>query len=260
MISVMIVVFVASLVGSPHCACMCGPIIALTMGLEKKAVHRGREQIVLYHFGRLLAYISLGALAALVGTRLDQTGFLLGVQHCSAFLSALLLFILGFISISRVYGYPLRVPKAPEMLRKFIFALHRKALAFKPFKRAMVTGLLTSILPCGWLYIFVIMAGGTGSLISGAVIMLAFWIGTLPVLTVLTFGLQKFTIRLSPKFRLIPAVVIIFLGVFTVSTRMMADRNRQVPSFEISQLFKDNRTSVPNAVSQLQSGCKKHDQ
>ena len=111
MITIIIAVILASLVGSPHCACMCGPIVALTMGMEGKTGPNRKRQLALYHFGRLIAYICLGSLASLMGAALDQTGFLLGLQNCSAFLSALILLLFGIISISRVYGYRLPVSK-----------------------------------------------------------------------------------------------------------------------------------------------------
>ena len=103
------------------------------------------------------------------------------------------------------------------------------------------------------------MAGGAGSLFLGIAIMSSFWIGTLPILTVCTLGIQKFTSRLSPKIRLIPAITIVLLGIFTVFSRIVANHNHQKTSFDISQFFQDNLNSLPHTVSHLQSGCKNHD-
>ena len=260
MFSIIVAVILASLLGSPHCACMCGPLIAFTMGLEGESIPSRRRQLALYHSSRLLAYISLGALASLIGTALDQTGFLIGVQNCSAFLSALLLLLFGFISISRVYGYQLPVKKVPDNLHKFISLVHGKSLRLEPFQRAMATGILTSILPCGWLYVFVAIAVGAGSLLKGIVIMFAFWIGTLPMLTVCTFGIQKFISGLSPKIRLIPSIAIILLGIFTVSSRLMINDKNEVSSFENIKFSRSDFSSISKTLSQLKPACKNHDQ
>jgi len=52
-------VFLASIIGSTHCSAMCGPI-AVT-------VHNRSGYLALYHIGRLLSYLTLGALAGLIG-------------------------------------------------------------------------------------------------------------------------------------------------------------------------------------------------
>ena len=259
MTTVIIAVLLASLVGSPHCACMCGPLIAFTMGMEGKTESKKTKQVVFYHFGRLLAYLSLGALAFVMATALDQSGFLIGVQHFSAFLSAFLLIPFGLISISRVYGIPLSILRAPQTLTKFVFFAHRKARAFRPSKRAFFTGILTSVLPCGWLYVFVVMAAGSGSLVWGLLIMGSFWVGTLPVLTVCTLGIQEFTSRLSPKIRLIPALVIVLLGIFTVSSRMKINDQNQSSLFEKIQSSQEYFSTIPNVLSSLKPLCKNHD-
>ncbi|MGB3364863.1 MAG: sulfite exporter TauE/SafE family protein, partial [Thermodesulfobacteriota bacterium] len=58
-LSIPLAVFVASILGSTHCVTMCGPI-AIT-------VNNSSGYMSLYHVGRLISYLILGALAGLLG-------------------------------------------------------------------------------------------------------------------------------------------------------------------------------------------------
>ena len=70
-------IFVASLLGSLHCASMCGPFAAFALMRDAR---RGAWLIqALYHGGRLLAYATLGAVAGAFGATLDFGGSLLGI-------------------------------------------------------------------------------------------------------------------------------------------------------------------------------------
>lgn len=66
----------------------------------------------------------------------------------------------------------------------------RRLMDRPPVVRAAATGLFTTLLPCGWLYAFVVTAAGTGSgtPLHGAALMAVFWLGTLPMM--LTVGVD----------------------------------------------------------------------
>ena len=66
-------------------------------------------------------------------------------------------------------------------------------------RRGAATGLLTTLLPCGWLYAFVITAAGTGNALAGAGLMATFWVGTLPMLTIVGIGVRKLAAPLAAK-------------------------------------------------------------
>ena len=66
-LSVPLGVFIASLLGSSHCVTMCGPI-AVT-------VNNNFGHMSLYHIGRLLSYLTLGALAGLIGETFLSTNY-----------------------------------------------------------------------------------------------------------------------------------------------------------------------------------------
>ena len=76
-------IFLASLAGSPHCAAMCGPFLAFAAaGTDPSA---SRWHIAgSYHVGRLVAYVTLGAIAGTLGAGVEQLGVLAGVSRLAA--------------------------------------------------------------------------------------------------------------------------------------------------------------------------------
>src|SRR5690606_18807129 len=59
--------------------------------------------------------------------------------------------------------------------------------------RAALLGVSTGLLPCGWLYAFALSAAATGSARDGALVMAAFWLGSVPALV----GVGAIVARLS---------------------------------------------------------------
>jgi len=90
--------------------------------------------------------------------------------------------------------------------------------------RAGAMGLLTTLLPCGWLYTFVVTAGGTGSAVGGAAVMLAFWAGTVPMLLGVSFGFQKLNRSILRRLPLASAAVVLVLGVLSITGRLQPIR------------------------------------
>ena len=81
-------------------------------------------------------------------------------------------------------------------------------------------GLLTGLLPCGWLYAFVIAAAATGTAAAGALTMAVFWAGTLPVMLTLGLGLERLTGPLRRHVPTLTALALIVVGAITVAARL----------------------------------------
>jgi len=92
--------------------------------------------------------------------------------------------------------------------------------------RATIIGLLTTFLPCGWLYAFVITAAGTGSALYGALAMAAFWIGTVPALAIVGVGAQKLAGRFGAKAPVATAIALMLVGLYSLVDRIA------IPAFE----------------------------
>jgi sulfite exporter TauE/SafE len=214
-------VLAASLLGSLHCAGMCGGLVAFYAGDPADRRRAGAPLAHLaYNVGRLAVYAALGAAAGALGAALDLGGTLLGVQRVAAVVAGALIALWGAMTLLELSGR--RVPRfePPPGLRRLVSHGVGLVAARRPPVRALVVGLLTGCLPCGWLYAFVATAAGTGSAASGALVMVVFWLGTLPVMVGLGLGLRALA---GPLARHVPAacaVAMIVLGLLAVAGRV----------------------------------------
>jgi sulfite exporter TauE/SafE len=83
-----------------------------------------------------------------------------------------------------------RVPPIPGIAR-IPRALARAGARFSPVARAAFRGAATPFLPCGLLYGAFLTAAAAGSLVGGALVMLAFGAGAVPALTLAQSGLAR---------------------------------------------------------------------
>jgi sulfite exporter TauE/SafE len=228
-------IFVASLLGSFHCVCMCGPI-AIWSG---RASDSSRATTMLsrvagYHLGRLLTYLVLGALAGVVGGLFGRIGEAAGVQSAAAKLVGILMVLVGAQRLVRLWRGPSAVLSAPQFVGRLSSWIAKSVASLRPriaklpiAIRSASIGAVTVLLPCGWLYLFVLLAAGSGSVQSSMLLMLAFWLGTLPALSALVAGALRFDAisgRSMP--RLMPTVgaaVLILFGLHTATGRANAD-------------------------------------
>lgn len=221
MTSLVAAVFVASLLGSLHCAGMCGPFVAFAV-TDPAGGSRVRLQLA-YHLGRLMTYMLLGVAAGATGALVDLTSTLAGLQPIAMGVAGGLMILFGALELARIAGLRLAHSRPPEWLSKLVQAGQRFAMTLPPVRRALVIGLLTTFLPCGWLYAFAITAAGTGSPLWGAVVMAVFWSGTLPVLVSLGVGVQAAFGALGSRLPALCAIALIGVGLYTLVGRAALD-------------------------------------
>lgn len=177
-------VFWVGLLGAVHCFGMCGGIVgALTQQLPE---NRPRWPFHwAYSIGRIASYSVAGAL---VGT-LGQAGMLLRdvapIQHLLFGLSSVMLILLG-LHLAGFWGLVRHVERIGAGLWKRIQPYTLSFLPVTTIPRALSLGALWGWLPCGLVYSILIVALASGSAGRGALVMLAFGLGTLPSL--LAFG------------------------------------------------------------------------
>jgi hypothetical protein len=216
-------VLVASLVGSLHCAGMCGPLVAFAVGDTGSRTWSARAALhVAYHGGRLVTYALAGAICGSIGAAMDLGAARIGMYRAAELLAGVLMLAAGIAAVLRASGVRLPLLPLPGLLRGLIVAGQRAAFALRPLPRALTMGLLTALLPCGWLYLFALAAASAGNPLRGTLVMAAFWLGTLPILVSLGIGVQTLTGTLGRRIPLVTAVLIVLLGVFTLVRRTSA--------------------------------------
>jgi sulfite exporter TauE/SafE len=173
-----------------------------------------------YHAGRLASYLSLGAVAGLVGAGLETAGGLAGVQRFAAVVAGALMVIWGGALLLEQRG--LRLPRpafvepAARRLGGVLVGLRDQA----PPVRAGAMGLLTTLLPCGWLWAFLATAAGTGSVAGAMLLMTVFWAGSLPALLAVGVGATAIAGPLRRHLPALSAIALIAVGAMSLAMRV----------------------------------------
>ena len=204
----------ASLLGSAHCAAMCGGFVCVYAS-DSRAL-RGH---FLYNGGRLISYLLLGLVAGLAGSGLNHVGAVAGFGSAAAIVAGVLMVIWGASTIATYAGFriPLRSPSTPQRL---IGGALARLQALPTGTRALAMGLLTTLLPCGWLYVFVAAAGATGSVVTAATVMFVFWLGTVPAMMAVGFGAQRLFGSFRNRLPIASAAVVVVIGLLTLTGRL----------------------------------------
>ena len=201
-----------SALGSVHCLAMCGPLVGLHGGA------RSVRLALAHSLGRLATYVTLGAFAGLLGGALDVAGRLGGVQRIAMLGAGAAVMAIGLVHAAQAAG-----------LRWFIRTPAPKRTAFstalvqlrtrRPRTRAWLMGTLTGLIPCGWLWAFVVTAGSTAHAATGALVMLAFWLGTVPAMVGILGIAAPLFARLRARMPAFTAIALITLGATTIALR-----------------------------------------
>lgn len=170
-----------------------------------------KKPVVLFHLGRLLSFAFFGGILGLVGKTIGVNLMFSAVLGLVASAVMILLGV-GLLGFFR---------KKMFTLPSHLFSFFRKVehATWAP----LVVGIGTFFLPCGFTQSMQVVALGSGSFFSGFLIMLAFALGTLPVLSFLSFGSVSFAhSKYAPLFFKSAGVVVVGLGLFTFLAGLVA--------------------------------------
>jgi uncharacterized protein len=204
--SALLPIAATSALGSAHCIAMCGPLVGLHGGVQTLRL------AAVHSLGRMAAYVAIGAVAGALGSALDLAGDVANVQRLATLIAGVAIVAWGVAMLAgaRRRSRPSTSPFAHGLV---------KIRTKRPATRAWLVGVLTGALPCGWLWAFALTAGGSGHATSGALVMFAFWLGTVPaMLGVLAFA-GPMLARLRGRIPAITAVALIAIGLATLGYR-----------------------------------------
>ncbi len=180
--------FVAGLVTSLHCAGMCGPLACALLPVRGDSASVQAVGTA-YHGSRLLSYAVIGAIAGGLG------------RAPLAWLSQPALRWLPWAMVALFVALALRwdrfLPK-PLLFTRLVFRLQGRVRGGSRLGAAAAMGLATPLLPCGPLYILIALAMLSGSALRGVEFMLAFGLGTVPLLWLAQTQFHWVRQKLSP--------------------------------------------------------------
>jgi sulfite exporter TauE/SafE len=179
---------VAGLITSLHCAGMCGPLAcALMPGRDDRSDPQTVSTV--YHVTRLTGYMVLGAVAGGLG-RMPLTWI-------SGSALRWLPWVLVLYFAAMAFRWDRYLPK-PAVLSRFSLRLSGWIRGRPRAQAAAALGFATPLLPCGPLYFLLTLALLSGSAVRGAEFMLAFGLGTVPLLWLAQSQSYWLRARLNP--------------------------------------------------------------
>jgi sulfite exporter TauE/SafE len=205
-LQVIIPAFLLGFAGSVHCIGMCGPL-ALSVPVAGGRGSRVRAGLI-YNTGRVATYSMLGAIFGLAGRSFAWFGW---QQRFSLVLGVLILLFVLVPGLSSNRWLSAGAGKLFMRVRnRFSTVLFRGNPG-----SILASGVLNGILPCGLVYLALAGAAATGQAMDGALFMMFFGWGTLPVMfSVVFFGTvfkQNFRIRMRSIYPAMMAVMAILL-------------------------------------------------
>jgi sulfite exporter TauE/SafE len=197
--------FILGLIGSLHCAGMCGP---LALAVPGAAMSPGRFAFgrVAYNLGRIVTYCVLGMIFGLFG----KTLLLAGIQRWASISLGVILIIGLFTSRKLALWKP--VTLFVNQLKSRMSALLRQ----RSIASVGALGMLNGLLPCGLVYVAAAGATTTGNVLNGALYMAAFGAGTLPMMLAIGLGGKLFPISLRLKLRAAIPIPVFLLGALLI--------------------------------------------
>lgn len=204
--------FIFGLAGSTHCVGMCGPIALMIPVKGAKRIQLTLE-ILQYHLGRISMYAFLGLLIGL----LNKGIWLVGIQNKLSIAIGLMLFT---AAVFHLFQYSFNIGTTGyHRLLTWVKKQINKLLVGKQPLRLVLLGWLNGLLPCGLVYIALTGAFATITLEEGVLYMAAFGMGTLPLMTLVTFSSHYLTYKwrigvkkLTPLLLLVMSAYFIYRG------------------------------------------------
>lgn len=176
--------FTTGLLGAGHCIGMCGGLVG-ALSLSATGRRSGWSFHLLYNAGRLVTYTLIGALVGWLGSALAYTDRFHTITRTLLVASDLFIILVGFGTAGLFAGLNIARLDFPGPLRAMTKTVQRLR-QLPPAVAALPLGLLFGFLPCGYLYAVAITAAQSADVTTGALMLLAFGIGTVPAL--LLFG------------------------------------------------------------------------
>ncbi|MFH1170446.1 MAG: sulfite exporter TauE/SafE family protein [Candidatus Vogelbacteria bacterium] len=197
--------FVVGIIASlSTCMAVVGGLVLSMSATFAKEGDKIRPQI-LFHLGRIISFFLLGGVIGAIGSAFTLNT---GATFILNLIIGLVMLILGFNLLDVFHFTKKFQPAMPKFLARHTLGLTKLNHSLTP----LLVGVATFFLPCGFTQAMQIFTLSTGNFIKGGLTMLAFALGTLPVLALVSFS--SFSIKNNSKagifFKTAGLVVIMF--------------------------------------------------
>lgn len=192
------------LVGSLHCAGMCGPIMLILPFQQLKGWQKAAG-LALYHFSRISVYVLMG-----VAMHTFRHLFHPEWQQTVSLVLGSLLLAFGLYSFL-AQNKTIRIPWTGWVQRQASRFMGKPSLP-----ALMAAGALNGLLPCGLVYMALSLAATAPSTTDAAMALYFFGAGTLPMLLSITLLQKRIGIAFSGMVKRFVPVMLLFFGVLFI--------------------------------------------
>jgi len=207
-------IFIGGLLGSAHCIGMCGPL-AISLSASAPAGSPLLRRQLVFSLGRIFTYGFCGTAAGMGGAWLSHgsQGFVLS-QAWLAIVAGVVLVLMGLVTLGilpkpatrRLSGLPCGTA---TWLKTF--------LSSTGWTGPLLAGVFTGFIPCGLVYAFLLKAGSSGSLWMGWLTMIAFGLGTIPLMVLVGYGGRFLTVANRTRLFQVAAWCLVITGAISIA-------------------------------------------
>ena len=204
---------ILGLLGGGHCLGMCGGLMgALTLAIPAEQRSRRFRLLLAYNLGRIFSYACAGLLIGMAGWAVANSPAVMVLRV----IAALLLIAMGLYLAGWWSGLT-RIEALGRGLWRYIQPIAGRLMPVSSLPRALLLGALWGWLPCGLVYSTLLWAASQGNALNSGLLMLAFGLGTWPVLLATGMAAERLTAVLRKrKVRVAGGVLVIVFGLWTL--------------------------------------------
>ena len=198
--------FVFGLLGSFHCAGMCGPV-AMALPVNNTSAANILTGRLLYNGGRIFTYASLGILAGIAGHVMMMAGF----QRTLSIASGIIILLAAGVYSRKNFMSPVLAKYTGAIKNQF-----RKLFGQKSMTTLFMIGLVNGLLPCGFVYIALAASCAAGNVTGSVGYMALFGLGTVPMMLILSLAGNFFGLRFSRAVRKATPYIAVVVALFLI--------------------------------------------
>jgi sulfite exporter TauE/SafE len=191
---------------------MCGPLqsaIFMKYGGEDASRWRRLPPLLLYHTGRILSYVAIGSGFALLGS-------VAGVIDVTPRAQGIFALVAGFLMVPVALALLGWIPSETwaelRWLGDRVTGRMRTMLAKQSTGQLFGLGVANGFLPCGPVLAVALSAAAAASVPAGALRMLVYGLGTLPVLVVLGTVATNLSPRIRHVFHRVSGILVLVIA------------------------------------------------
>ncbi|WP_017939625.1 sulfite exporter TauE/SafE family protein [Zestomonas thermotolerans] len=204
---------ILGLLGGGHCLGMCGGLMgALTLAIPPERRAQRLRLLLAYNLGRILSYAAAGLIIGLAGWALASSP----AAKLLRVIAGLLLIAMGLYLAGWWSGLT-HVEALGRGLWRHLQPVAKRLLPVASVPRALLLGTLWGWLPCGLVYSTLLWAASQGDVLHSGLLMLAFGLGTWPVLIATGLAAERLGALLRRRgVRLAGGLLVIIFGLWTL--------------------------------------------